>query len=111
MVEIALTQMIICNYLRQLYKMNSNHRKKLLHKKTFYAIYDLNHQIALLPDEQKKEIVRTIHSKRMKGEKDDLLKLELERAITKGKLQISDDLDETKLELSNTKKRSEKITG
>lgn len=83
--------------------------KETFAQEDLYAIYDLNHQIALLPDEQKKEIVRTIHSKRMKGEKDDLLKLELERAITKGKLQISDDLDETKLELSNTKKEVKRL--
>lgn len=38
-----------------------------------------------------------------------MLKLELERAITKGKLQISDDLDETKLELSNTKKEVKRL--
>lgn len=83
--------------------------KETFAQEDLYAIYDLNHQIALLPDEQKKEIVTNIHSKRMKGVKDDLLKLELERAITKGKLQISNDLDETKLELSNTKKEVKRL--
>lgn len=78
--------------------------KETFVQEDLYAIYDLNHQIALLPNEQKKEIVTTILTKRLKGEKDELLKLELERAITKGKLQISDDLNDTRKELSNTQK-------
>ncbi len=69
-----------------------------------YAIYDLNHQIALLSDEQKKEIVMDIHAKKLKGENDESLKIELERAITRGKLQITDDLNNTRKELSDTKK-------
>lgn len=83
--------------------------KETFAQEDLYVIYDLNHQVALLPDEQKQEIVTNIHSKRMKGIKDDLLKLELERAITKGKLQISSDLDDTKIELSNTKKEVKRL--
>lgn len=73
-----------------------------------YAIYDLNHQIALLPDEQKKEIVMDIHAKRLKGDNDETLKIELERAITRGKLQVADDLNDTKQELSNTRKEAKR---
>lgn len=53
-----------------------------------YAIYEMNQQIALLPEEQKKVIVQEINSKRLKGESEDKLKVELERAITRGKLQV-----------------------
>ncbi|MCM1531798.1 MAG: hypothetical protein NC048_04575 [Bacteroides sp.] len=67
-----------------------------------YAIYDLNHQIALLPDEQKRDIVMNIHAKRLKGENEETLKIELERAITRGKLQISNDLNETQKALTAT---------
>lgn len=65
-----------------------------------YAIYELNQQISLLPEDKKKEIVLEINSKRLKGVSDEELKVELERAITRGKMQISDDLDSTRNELS-----------
>ena len=73
-----------------------------------YAIYEMNQQIALLPEEQKKEIVQEINSKRLKGESDDKLKVELERAITRGKLQIHDDLNEAKEQLSASKKETQR---
>ena len=65
-----------------------------------YAIYELNQQIALLPEEQKKEIVKEIHAKRLKGESEETIKVELERAITRGKMQVSDDLNNTRSELN-----------
>lgn len=73
-----------------------------------YAIYEMNQQIALLPEGQKKEIVQEINSKRLKGETDDKLKVELERAITRGKLQIHDDLNEAKEQLSASKKETQR---
>lgn len=73
-----------------------------------YAIYEMNQQIALLPEEQKKAIVQEINSKRLKGESDDKLKIELERAITRGKLQIHDDLNEAKEQLSASKKETQR---
>lgn len=73
-----------------------------------YAIYEMNQQIALLPEEQKKEIVQEINSKRLKGESDDKLKVELERAITRGKLQIHDDLNNAKEQLSASKKEAQR---
>lgn len=82
--------------------------KETFAQEDLYAIYDLNHQIALLPDEQKKEIVMGIHAKRLKGENDETLKVELERAITRGKLQISDDLNDTKQKLYNTQQEAKR---
>lgn len=73
-----------------------------------YAIYELNQQIALLPEEQKKEIVHDIQSKRLKGESDERIKVELERAITRGKMQITDDLQDTRNELSLTKQDAQR---
>lgn len=73
-----------------------------------YAIYEMNQQIALLPEEQKKLIVQEINSKRLKGESEDKLKVELERAITRGKLQIHDDLNEAKEQLSASKKETQR---
>lgn len=78
--------------------------KETFAQEDLYAIYDLNHQIALLTNEQKKEIVMEIHAKKLKGENDEILRVNLDRAITRGKLQISDDLNETKKELYNTQK-------
>ena len=37
-----------------------------------------------------------IHEKKLKGENNETLKVELERTITRGKLQILDDLSDTK---------------
>lgn len=82
--------------------------KETFAQEDLYAIYDLNHQIALLPDEQKETIVMEIHEKKLKGENNETLKVELERAITRGKLQISDDLSDTKKELYNTQKEAER---
>lgn len=73
-----------------------------------YAIYEMNQQIALLPEEQKKVIVQEINSKRLKGESEDKLKVELERAITRGKLQVYDDLNDTKEQLSASKKETQR---
>ena len=73
-----------------------------------YAIYEMNQQIALLPEEQKKDIVYEINEKRLKGEPDDKLKVALERAITRGKIQIHDDLKETKELLSVSKKETQR---
>jgi hypothetical protein len=73
-----------------------------------YAIYEMNQQIALLPEEQKKEIVQEINSKRLKGESDDKLKVELERAITRGKLQVHDDLNNAKEQLSASQKEAQR---
>lgn len=73
-----------------------------------YAIYEMNQQIALLPEEQKKVIVQEINSKRLKGESEDKLKVELERAITRGKLQVHDDLNDTKEQLSASKKETQR---
>ena len=73
-----------------------------------YAIYEMNQQIALLPEEQKKVIVQEINSKRLKGESEDKLKVELERAITRGKLQVHDDLNEAKEQLSASKKETQR---
>ena len=50
----------------------------------------------------------SIHEKKLKGENNETLKVELERAITRGKLQISDDLNDTKKELYNTQKEAER---
>ena len=79
-------------------------KKDTFVQEDLYAIYEMNQQIALLPEEQKKEIVQEINSKRLKGESDDNLKVELERAITRGKLQIHDDLNEAKEQLSASRK-------
>lgn len=73
-----------------------------------FAIYEMNQQIALLPEEQKKEIVQEINAKRLKGGSDDKLKVELERAITRGKLQVHDDLNEAKKQLSASKKETQR---
>lgn len=83
-------------------------KKDTFVQEDLYAIYEMNQQIALLPEEQKKEIVQEINSKRLKGESDDNLKVELERAITRGKLQIHDDLNEAKEQLSASKKETQR---
>lgn len=78
--------------------------KETFAQEDLYAIYNLNHQISLLPDDVKHEIVMNIQAQRLKGEKDETLKIELERAITRGKLQLSDDLNNTRIELFDAKK-------
>lgn len=82
--------------------------KKTFVQEDLYAIYELNQQISLLPDEQKKEIVLSINERRLKGESEDILKVELERAITRGKMQISDDLNTTRQELSLSQQEVER---
>lgn len=83
-------------------------QKETFVQEDLYAIYEMNQQIALLPEEQKKEIVREIHTKRLKGESDDKLKVELERAITRGKLQVHNDLNNAKEQLSASKKEAQR---
>ena len=93
MVEIALKLMIICNW--SIIQNELQPSKETFAQEDLYAIYDLNHQIALLPDEQKETIVMEIHEKKLKGENNETLKVELERA-------------DTKKELYNTQKEAER---
>lgn len=87
--------------------------KDTFKQEDLYAIYELNQQIALLPDDIKKDIVFDINAKRLKGISEEDLKVELERAITRGKIQISNDLEETKEELAQSQKEAkmQKVRG
>lgn len=87
--------------------------KDTFKQEDLYAIYELNQQIALLPDDIKKDIVFDINAKRLKGISEEDLKVELERAITIGKIQISNDLEETKEELAQSQKEAkmQKVRG
>lgn len=66
-----------------------------------YRMYLMNEEIAELPAERTKEIVFDIHHKMLKGVSEDELKRDLANQITKGKLCVSDELEEIKLKLSH----------
>ena len=63
-------------------------------------MYEKNEQISQLPSEETIRIAKDFHRKRLLGETDDKLTLELTREIQGVKLQIVDDLESTKAELS-----------
>lgn len=65
-----------------------------------YRMYLMNEEIAELPSERTKEIVLDIHHKMLKGVNEDELKRDLANQITKGKLCVSDELEDTKQKLS-----------
>ena len=81
---------------------------KTFGQEELYDLYDMDEQIAQLPEDEVKDIVLQMHELMMQGIEEKDLRRTLKTLITKGKIKVVSDLDSTKEELSFYKKEVER---
>lgn len=70
--------------------------KDTFRQEELYNLYDMDEQVAQLPCDKVKEIVMEMHELILKGTDEKTLNRELKSKITKGKIKVVSDLDETR---------------
>lgn len=78
--------------------------KDTFRQEELYNLYDMDEQIAQLPNDKVKEIVLEMHELILKGTDDKSLNRELKSKITKGKIKVVSDLDNTRQALNLSEK-------
>lgn len=81
---------------------------KTFGQEELYDLYDMDEQIAQLPEAEVKDIVLQMHDLMMQGIEEKELRRTLKTLITKGKIKVVSDLDSTKEELSFYRKEVER---
>lgn len=74
-----------------------------------YEYYKMNYRIANLPKDKVKEIVIEMHRKSLDGEKQNDLQRDLNELVTKGELIVKDELEETKKEVYESQKKTQRL--
>lgn len=85
--------------------------KDIFRQEELYKMYEINEQIAQLPQEKTKNIVLNIHEQMLEGKSEKDLLRELNCLITQGKIQVVSELKETQEQLylaTKDKKRIQK---
>lgn len=70
--------------------------KDSFRQEELYNLYDMDEQVAQLPSEKVKEIVMEMHELILKGTDEKSLNRELKSKITKGKIKVVSDLNDTR---------------
>lgn len=70
--------------------------KDTFRQEELYNLYDMDEQVAQLPSDKVKEIVMEMHELILKGTDEKSLNRELKSKITKGKIKVVSDLDDTR---------------
>ena len=78
--------------------------KDTFRQEELYSLYDIDEQVAQLPKKEVEEIVMDMHEMILKGTGDRELERELKSKITKGKIKVVSDLDNTKQALIMSEK-------
>lgn len=82
--------------------------KDTFRQEEIYNLYDMDEQVAQLPSDKVKEIVLEMHELILKGTDEKKLSRELKAKITKGKIKVVSDLDETKHALNFSERERER---
>lgn len=82
--------------------------KDTFRQEELYNLYDMDEQVAQLPSDKVKEIVMEMHELILKGNDEKVLSRELKSKITKGKIKVVSDLDETRHALNFSERERER---
>lgn len=82
--------------------------KDTFKQEELYNLYDMDEQVAQLPKDKVRDIVMEMHELILKGTDEKNLIRELKSKITKGKIRVVTDLDETKHALSFSERERER---
>lgn len=83
-------------------------QKKTFEQEELFRLYDMDQQIAQLPEEEVKDIALEMHDLMMQGTDEKELRRILTSRITKGKIKSVTDLESTRQELTLVKSESER---
>lgn len=82
--------------------------KDTFRQEELYDLYDMDEQVAQLPSDKIKDIVLEMHELLLKGTDEKVLSRELKSKITKGKIKVVSDLNDTRHALSFSEKERER---
>lgn len=82
--------------------------KDTFRQEELYNMYEMDEQVAQLPSDKVKEIVMEMHKLILKGNDEKILSRELKSKITKGKIKVVSDLDETRHALNFSERERER---
>lgn len=82
--------------------------KDTFRQEELYNMYEMDEQVAQLPSDKVKEIVMEMHELILKGNDEKILSRELKSKITKGKIKVVSDLDETRHALNFSERERER---
>lgn len=82
--------------------------KDTFRQEELYYLYEMDEQVAQLPSDKVKEIVMEMHELILKGNDEKVLCRELKSKITKGKIKVVSDLDETRQALNFSERERER---
>lgn len=82
--------------------------KDTFRQEELYNLYEMDEQVAQLPSDKVKEIVMEMHELILKGNDEKVLCRELKSKITKGKIKVVSDLDETRQALNFSERERER---
>lgn len=83
-------------------------QKRTFEQEELFRLYDMDQQIAQLPEEEVKDIALEMHDLMMQGTDENELRRVLTSRITKGKIKSVTDLESTRQELTLVKNESER---
>lgn len=84
-------------------------RKDTFNQEELYQLSQMNERISNLPPEQVCEIARQMHKKRLCGESDSDLRRDLNVLVTRGELQVKDEISDIKGQLSVQGKEKKRL--
>lgn len=82
--------------------------KDTFRQEELYNLYDMDEQVAQLPSDKIKDIVMEMHELLLKGTDEKVLSRELKSKITKGKIKVVSDLNDTRHALSFSERERER---
>lgn len=82
--------------------------KDTFRQEELYDLYDMDEQVAQLPSDKIKDIVMEMHELLLKGTDEKVLSRELKSKITKGKIKVVSDLNDTRHALSFSERERER---
>lgn len=82
--------------------------KDTFRQEELYDLYDMDEQVAQLPSDKIKDIVLEMHELLLKGTDEKVLSRELKSKITKGKIKVVSDLNDTRHALSFSERERER---
>lgn len=82
--------------------------KNTFRQEELYDLYDMDEQVAQLPSDKIKDIVLEMHELLLKGTDEKVLSRELKSKITKGKIKVVSDLNDTRHALSFSERERER---
>lgn len=82
--------------------------KDTFRQEELYDLYDMDEQVAQLPNDKIKDIVMEMHELLLKGTDEKVLSRELKSKITKGKIKVVSDLNDTRHALSFSERERER---